>query len=211
MKLLINLAFAALMVGNASATTYYVVGTCGTFSEPPSTTPANSGSGTFVCPTAASLGVTGSLTVASEFVDYDSDYSSGLSTTVTTVTNWTFTGATFAWGADTTTVTGTGGSNSYTSTQGASLNPLTNLPPIVLAGFYDNVSAFGTPTISWTTQATVGSAVAGTGYAEVIYDYNVISGGSGTPEPVSMLLLGTGLAAIFLLRTRRFRRFFSKA
>jgi hypothetical protein len=54
MKLLKCLAFAALMIGSASATTYYVVGTCGRFSNP---APNAVLSGTWVCPSAASLAV----------------------------------------------------------------------------------------------------------------------------------------------------------
>jgi hypothetical protein len=203
MKLFKSLALATLMIGSASATTYYVVGTCGSFSNP-NPTPI---SGTFVCPTAAALGIIENLTVASEFLIYDSDYSNGLSGSVTAVTNWTFSGATFAFGSDTTTSTGGSSSSQAVSTDGLTFNASQSLPPTVLAGFYDVASAFGTPTINWTNQTTSGSAVATTGYAQVVYDYNVTS---STPEPVSMLLLGTGLVLTFLGRTPFVRRFFSK-
>ena len=194
MKILTGLAFAALMfLGNASAATFYVVGTCGSFSNPAPNSPLT---GSWVCPTAASLGITGSLTVASEFLNYDSDYSNGLNSSVTTVTRWTFSGATLAFTADTTTSSGGSNSNPAVSTDGLTLNPLTTaLGPVVLAGFYDTVSGFGTPTVNWTNQATTGSALQATGYAQVVYDYNVITT-TGTPEPVSMLLLGAGLLAV---------------
>jgi hypothetical protein len=207
MKLFI---FAALTIaGSASAATYYQVGFCGNFSEPFTTTPPNSGSGTWVCPSAAALGITGPLSVAGEFIVYDSDYSSGLSPTVTTATNWGFSGVTAAWASDTTTVTGTNSSNSNVSSQGAPFNPLTNaFGPTVLAGFYDTVSGFGTPTINWTTQATVGDALSGTGYAEVVYAYNVTD--TGAPEPLSMLLAATGLLLVFAARTKPVRRLFSR-
>jgi hypothetical protein len=204
MRILAGMALAALMLGgSASAATFYVVGMCGNFNESNTNTPPNGGSGSWICPSAASLGITGSLTVASEFLVYDSDYSNGLSPAVTTVTNWSFSGATLAWTTDTTTVTGTSGSNSYTSARGATVNPLTNLPPIVLAGYYDTISGFGTPTVNWTTQATVGSALQGTGYAEVVYDYNVTS---ATPEPFSLVLLGGGLLALSVVGRKKFAR-----
>lgn len=50
----------------------------------------------------------------------------------------------------------------------------------------------------------VGSAVQGTGYAEVVYDYNVATG--GTPEPVSVFLLGSGLLAGLIVRRKLARR-----
>jgi len=204
MKIFAGLALAALSIGSSAfGATFYVVGTCGSFNESFTNTPPDGGSGTWVCPSAASLGVSGSLTVASEFLVYDSDYSSGLSPTVTTVTNWTFSGATLAWTTDTTTTTGTSGSNSYTSAQGATVNPLATLPPTVLAGYYDTISGFGTPTVNWTTQATVGSALQGTGYAQVVYDYNVTS---ATPEPFSMVLLGGGLLALSVVGRKKFAR-----
>jgi hypothetical protein len=201
MKVLAALAFAALMtVGSASATTYYVVGTCGSFNNPAPNSPTT---GSWTCPTAASLGITGALTVASEFINYSSDYSSGLAGAVTTVTNFSFSGATLAFSTDTLTSTGGSNSNSATSTDGLTINQLQSLPPIVLAGFYDVASTFGTVTVNYTNQATQGSALQATGYAQVVYDYNVTS---GTPEPVSMLLFGSGLLAVSIVGRRKFAR-----
>jgi hypothetical protein len=192
-KILKAISFVAFALAiNASAATYYVVGTCGSFSNgfPNPTT-----SGTWVCPTADSLGVNGGLTVASEFLSYNSSYSSGLDSTVTTQTTWAFSGAGFAFNADTTTSTGGSVANPAVSTDGLTLNPLTSLPPTVLAGFYNTVSTFGTPTVNWTNQATTGSALQATGYAQVVYDYNIVQT-TGTPEPVSILLLGAGLLVL---------------
>jgi hypothetical protein len=201
MKVLAALAFAALMtVGSASATTYYVVGTCGSFNNPAPNSPTT---GSWTCPTAASLGITGALTVASEFINYNSDYSSGLAGAVTTVTNFSFSGATLAFSTDTLTSTGGSNSNPATSTDGLTINQLQSLPPIVLAGFYDVASTFGTVTVNYTNQATQGSALQATGYAQVVYDYNVTS---GTPEPVSMLLFGSGLLAVSIVGRRKFAR-----
>jgi hypothetical protein len=201
MKVLAALAFAALMtVGSASATTYYVVGTCGSFNNPAPNSPTT---GSWTCPTAASLGITGALTVASEFINYNSDYSSGLAGIVTAVTNFSFSGATLAFSTDTLTSTGGSNSNPATSTDGLTINQLQSLPPIVLAGFYDVASTFGTVTVNYTNQATQGSALQATGYAQVVYDYNVTS---GTPEPVSMLLFGSGLLAVSIVGRRKFAR-----
>ena len=203
MKVFAGLAFAALMIaGQASAATFFVVGTCGTFSNP---APNTATSGTWTCPSFASLDIGRSDTVASETLVYNSDYSNGLNSSVTTVTNWTFGGVTLAFTADTTTSTGGSNSTPAVSTDGLTLNPLTNLPPIVLAGFYNTVSGFGTPTVNWTNQATTGSALQATGYAQVIYDYNITQT-TGTPEPVSMLLLGSGLLAVSMIGRKAFAR-----
>jgi hypothetical protein len=202
MKIFAGLAIAAMMmVANASATTFYVVGTCGSFNNP---APNSVLTGTWVCPTAASLGVTGSLSVASETIVYSSDYSNGLASSVVDVTNFTFSGATLAFAADTVTSTGGSISGGPISTDGLVYNNLTNLPPVVLAGFYDSSASLGsTVTVNWTNQSTVGSALENTGYAQVIYDYNVTS---SVPEPVSMLLFGGGLLALSVIGRRKFSR-----
>jgi hypothetical protein len=44
-----------------------------------------------------------------------------------------------------------------------------------------------------------------TGYAQVIYDYNVTTT-TATPEPVSMLLLGAGLMAVSFIGRKGFPR-----
>lgn len=202
MKILAGVALAALMtMGSASAATFFVAGICGSFSNPSPNSPST---GTFVCPSAASLGVTGSLSVASEFLVYNSDFSNGLTGTVQTVTNWSFSGATFTFAADTTTSTGGSNSTPAVSTDGLTLNPLTNFPPIVIAGFYNTITGFGTPTVNWTNQATVGQAVQATGLAQIVYDYNVQS--TGVPEPVSMVLFGGGLLALSIIGRKRFAR-----
>ncbi len=201
MKILAGLAFAAFMIaGNAFGGVAYVVGTCGTFSNPAPNSPLT---GTWVCPTAASLGISGSLTVASEFVSYDSDYSNGLNSSVTTVTKWAFSGAGLAFAADTTTSTGSGSSGPAVSSDGLTLNPFQVLPPVLLAGFYNNASSFGTVTVNWTNSATVGSAIQATGYAQIVYDYNTPN---TSPEPVSMLLFGTGLLTLSLVGRKKFAR-----
>jgi hypothetical protein len=197
MKILSGLAIAAFMIGSASATTYYGVVNCGSFSNPAPNSPL---SGTWVCPTAATLGISN---VSSETLVYNSDYSNGEASNVTTSTTWTFAGATLQFGADTTTSTGGSNSNPAVSTDGLTIQPLTNLPPVVLAGFYDTASAFGTITVNWTNSATVGSAVQATGYAQVIYDYSVTS---SSPEPVSMLLLGSGLLGLSFIGRKKFAK-----
>jgi hypothetical protein len=211
MKILAGLALAAfMMVGDASAAVYYVASVCGSFSSG-----ANGSnpvvSGTWVCPSAATLGVTGSLSVASEFLAYSSDYSNGEVTPVTDQTTYTFTGATLTFAADTVTSTGGSISNGPVSTDGLTYNSNnTNTPngwqpgPTVLAGFYDTVTGFGTVTVGYTNNAT-GTTLADTGYAEIVYDYN-FTVSSGTPEPMSMILFGGGLLAISLVGRKKFAR-----
>lgn len=211
MKILAGLAVAAcMMVSSASAATLYVVGLCETaggtfgFTNPNPNTPI---SGSWTCPTAASLGV--SPTVTSEFIVYDGDYSSGLTTPVTETTNFGLTGlggANFAFATDTITTTGQSSSQSITCVSGGTFNQSTNLPPGVLSGCYDNATS-GTlgagATVLYTNTFNSGTALSGTGYAEIVYDYSVTS---GTPEPVSMLLLGGGLLGLSIIGRKKFSR-----
>jgi hypothetical protein len=201
MKIFGTLAFAACMlVGNASAATFFVTGLCGSFSNSSPTAIT----GQFICPTAASLGVTGSLLpVTNETLVYASDYSNGITPSVVAVTNWTFSGATLAFGADTTTASGAANSTSIVSADGLTLNAFQAGPPTILAGFYDVASAFGTITVNFTNSTTTGQAVATTGYAQILYSYSVTS---GTPEPVSMLLFGSGLLGVALIGRKKFAR-----
>ena len=180
---------ACAAAGSASAMILSFVGTCGSFSNPAPNSPM---SNTWVCPSAAALGDLG--VVAAEYVVYNSDYSSGLDSAVTTVTNWSFSGTTFAFATDTTTSTGGPTSTPAVSTDGLAFNAISDLPPLLLAGFYDVAESlpFGTPTINWTNDATVGSAIEATGYAQVVYvtNSNTIP---AIPEPDSMWLVGAGL------------------
>ena len=85
MKILAGLALTGLiMVANASAGSIYTVATCGAFSNPAPNYPQ---SGTWVCPTAASLGV---INPVAEYIVYNSDYSNGEAGTVVATTSWTF-------------------------------------------------------------------------------------------------------------------------
>jgi hypothetical protein len=143
-----------VLIASASASTIFEVGFCRSFSNP---SPNNPLSGTFVCPSAASLGITTPL--VGEFINYESDYSNGMASTVTTETDWAFSGGTAAFATDTTTSTGGSVSNPAESSDGHPLNPLINLPPILLAGFHNNVTVFGTPTAGFTNKADIGSAV----------------------------------------------------
>ena len=110
MKTLAGLAFVACMFAtHASGTPAYAVGQCDTsggvfgFNNPNPNTPPLTG--TWFCPTAASLGASG---VMAEFLLYDSDYSSGLVTPVTETTIFTFTSPTtiLQYSSDTETTTG---------------------------------------------------------------------------------------------------------
>src|SRR5579863_3671872 len=115
---LLAAALLLLLSGTAGASTLYYTGLCGEFFAGVT---SNTLSGTWECPTAAALGV--AAPVSAEFLVYDTDYSSGLAASVTTVTNWTFGGAGFAFPTDTTTVTGASSSGLAVSSDGLTLNP----------------------------------------------------------------------------------------
>jgi hypothetical protein len=224
MKVFAGIAFAGLIVSNAFGAATFIAGNCYTatptfgFSNP---APNNLLTGQWVCPSFATLeadfGISGSnIVLASEFVNYNSDYSNGEATTVVDVSNYSLSGAGLQFLADTLTSTGGGNSTPAVSTDG--LTPLNGLnpaipvgnqvnltdPTVLLSGFYDNVTgAFGAVTINFTNQATTGSALQTTGYAQVVYDYNVTS---STPEPVSMALFGGGLLALSLIGRKKFAR-----
>jgi hypothetical protein len=187
----------------AAATVYYS-SVCGEFFA--SSTFNNTGSGLFVCPSAAALGITSPLT--GEFLVYDSDYSSGLAAAVSMETDWSFSGANFAFASDTTTVTGASSSDLVVSSDGLTLNAFTDLPPDVLAGFYDNVdgtTGFGTPTVSYSSKPDAGSALDSTGYVEVVYVTGTDTV-TATPEPKAEVLIGFALIAMCFVRRFRAHR-----
>jgi hypothetical protein len=194
MKILAGLALAGLfLVGNASAGTFYVSGFCGVISS--------AGTGTFTCPTYASLG--GTVTLASEFLVEDSNYALGIGGAGSLVTNFTYTGGPAQFTSDTVTSTGAAGfGGTPTSANLGALNA-PNATTGATAGFYDNVaSPFGTVTVNYTT--TANSAATGiSAYVQVVYDYNVTT---ASPEPVSMLLFGCGLLALSVLGRKKFAR-----
>jgi len=225
MKIFAGIAVAGLMiVGNAFGAATFIAGNCYTagsvfgVSNPAPNLPV---SGTWICPSFASLetafGISNSnIVLASEFISYDSDYTNGEAASVTTTTTFALSGAALAFTTDTLTSTGSGNSTPAVSTDG--LTPLNGVnpaipignhlnpsdPSILISGFYDNVTgSFGAVTINFTNQATQGSAVASTAYAQVVYDYNVTS---ATPEPVSMALFGGGLLALSLIGRKKLAR-----
>jgi hypothetical protein len=190
------LFLTAVLTASASASTIDTVGFCGSFTDPEADQIVGI-NGIFVCPSAASLGVTNP--VVGEFIVYDSDYSSGLNSSVSVETDWVFSGVTAAFSTDTTTSTGAGTSNPAVSSDGLTLNPLINLPSTVLAGFYDIVTGFGTPSVFFDNRVDTGQALQATGYAEVVYE-------TATPEPASIPVVGGALLAAFLYRRKKLVR-----
>jgi|SRR5579871_3286 len=191
MKTFAGLFLGALLLGGSAYANTYVVGLCGTFSDPLPNLPL---SGSWGCPSAAALGLP---TYNTEFIVYDSDYSNGVVTPVTATTTWDFVGTVFSFATDTLTTTGLSNSTSTASADGLSFNNSNNLPPLVFPGFYDTATTLGTPTVDWTAQVTAGGALGFTGYAEVVYGYV-------TPEPAALSLLVVGfVGALLYLRKRR--------
>jgi hypothetical protein len=193
MKTLAGIALTGFLIaGHASAGTIYLQGLCGLFTA--------SGSGAFVCPTYASLG--GTVPVAAEFLVEDSNYAIGANTSASLVTNFSYSGGPAQFTTDTVTSTGTPG----TSGTPSSLNLGSIQPPNAttgaFAGFYDNVnSPFGTVSVAYTTTISNASGLAGS--VQVVYAYNTPT---TTPEPVSLMLCGTGLLALALFAHRRLAR-----
>jgi hypothetical protein len=193
-KYLAGFAFAAMLfAGQASASTVFGVGICGTFSNGLPNAPL---SGTWTCPTAARLGISG---VTTEVLVYNSDYSSGVTTSVTDTTDFTFTSAAgFQWASDNLTSTGGGNSTGAVCSSGAALNATTSVfGPLVLSGCYDSaLSGFGAPVTVSFVNTFVGNAIQGTGYAEIIYGGD--SAPLSTPEPASSFLFLAGITFLGL-------------
>ncbi len=194
MKVLAGLALVGLfLVGNASASTVYISGFCGIISA--------AGSGSFSCPSYASLG--GTLPVAGELLVEDSNYALGVGGAGSLITTFTYTGGPAAFVSDTVTSTGAAGfGGTPTSANLGSLHA-PNATTGATAGFYDNVaSPFGTVTVNYTTTANA-AAQGISAYVQVVYDYNVAS---ATPEPVSISLFGGGLLVLSVLVRKKFAR-----
>jgi hypothetical protein len=216
MKFLAGLGLTALMVvGNASATTIGVFGTAtaGNLNESYNAqVTGNSSSGTITF-AAQNFGVL--TTITGVTLIYETDYSSpdntsgGLQITSTFVPN----GAGMVSDTLTTTFL-TQSTESYTNAtppgltfvnQGTDSNGST-----IIGGFNQAVTAgvpvaaqYGSFTVNWTSTVTEGTAQSASVNAEIVYTYSTSSAG-GTPEPVSMILFGSGLLAVSLIGRKKF-------
>jgi hypothetical protein len=206
MKILAGLTFAGfMMVVSASAATVDIAVLCGTDGT---LKPAGTTSGQFICPSFASLGIGGGVTLASEFIDYNNDYSIGgvNGATVQTVFNF-LSGSPLQYATDTLTSTGGANSNPATCTSilGGPVNPQQTINgAVVPVGCTNTVgSPYGVVTINYTQSVTAGSATSATLDAYVVFDYNT---STTTPEPVSMLLMGGGLLALSFIGRKRFAK-----
>jgi hypothetical protein len=165
--------------------------------------------GTFTCPSASSIPALAGKTITGEFIVYNADYSNGTTNSVVEITDFSdnFSPANLKFTQDTITTTGGSNSTSQVSKDGLSLHPndSTNFPPAsLLAGFYDPLtSGFGDGgTVSFTNQFTSGGAFDGTGYVQVVFEYD----SSSAPEPASMVLIGSGLLALACVARKKLPR-----
>lgn len=195
------------MVGSASAATYSE-NCMSSIGAPPQ-------AATISC-AAVSLG---SLSSISGYLLYSSDYTSGFNAPVTEVSTYTFAGAgeTFAGGAgDTITTTGLffstqEASSAFGCTNGQACWDGQNLGLGLGPGFHDNIlTGLSLTGNEVTIGGTYGSSITGgaaqgvSGLVTVVYTYTATT--TGTPEPISMLLFGSGLLAVSLLGRKKFAR-----
>jgi len=203
MKVLAGLALATFLIGtNASAATAIVL--CNSFSNP---NPNNTTTYSWTCPGTAGLGTYSSI---SGYLILSGDFSNGLLGSITETTTFNMTYAGGAAGPATEVVTTTGNSSTgsagptcaNTGGAGAVVGPSGGLP-----GCIETLTGFSTSSIGIAVTnafAATGSALQGTGFAEVVYTYTPVT--SGTPEPISGLLFGSGLLAVALVGRKRFSR-----
>jgi hypothetical protein len=207
MKILAGFAFAALMAVSASAGTVDISVLCGAVTN---ATPATPTTGSYLCPTYASLGIGGGATLASEFISYNSDYSIPGPNGATVVANWSIFaagGSPVQYATDTITSTGTSlGSNpGVCSSTGNAVNSAQLLNgAVVPTGCYNTIgSPYGQVSINYTQTVTAGAATGDSVSVYVVFDYNT---SSAAPEPVSMLLMGGGLLGLSIIGRKRFAR-----
>jgi len=188
-----------------------VAGFCGVYSYSGLVSPGG-GSASWTCPTVAALLPTGA-TLVSEFITLDADFSSPISSPVSTTTVYSFSGGgsgflQLAGASDTISASGGIGPTSYSDTINNVFNPQTTLNgTVVLAGFYDNVSSAGITagganvTIGEVNTLLTGTTVSTTGYAVEYLTY-LPAVVSAVPEPGTYALLGSALIGLGLLRKR---------
>jgi hypothetical protein len=74
---------------------------------------------------------------------------------------------------------------------------------VVTAGLPQTGGIYGSFAVAYTSSITQGQAVGASAEVEVLYTYTTSSAG-GTPEPVSMILFGSGLLAVSLVGRKKF-------
>jgi len=180
----------------AMANTATATGFCGS-----NVTPGNVSS--FNCGNIASIIGAGS-TFTSGYLVYNSTYQFAQTGSPTLVTNFSFSGATYALATDTLTttdaITGQGSSPAVSSAS----NPFvlaTGAP--IAAGFEDAFTApVGNLIVNYTDTLSGGTVLNNqvNDFAEYVINYSYTV--SSTPEPATMALIGGGLVLIGTLRRR---------
>jgi len=194
-KILSAGALLTMAASLASATTMTAVGQCAAFSYSsfPNSTAIS-------CPSFTSLAGAGSTFAGTEYLVYESDYSSGTVTPVSEISTFSF-GSGFTNTADTLTSTGGSNSSGAVSTDSATFQTYQTGPPAILSGFTDSITGVSYVQASGTesTAFTSGGALGVTGYVYVVATYTT----SATPEPATMALTGGALVLVASFRRRR--------
>jgi len=210
MKLIAGLGLAALMVvGNASATTIVQVALpTGSYNA---NTTGNTGSGTFTF-SSENFGILSTIT--SVQLVYETDYATIVNSNgLTIVSTFTPNGANMSTDTLTTTYVNQSTEN-YVSTIGTPTFTFQQQSSdsngaAISAGFGQTIAVsgqggiYGAFSVNWASTVTGGAAGSGTTLAEIVYTYSTSSAG-GTPEPVSMVLFGSGLLAVSLIGRKKF-------
>jgi hypothetical protein len=200
------LAIATLACSlSAMAGTFTVTGTCTPFTFPFS---GGAGSGTLSCPSFASLGAAGAIDIAGATLNLFADYQAGNPTTADKITDTfnmtsgvTGLNAGISWALGTTTTMSVSGGFSSTGSTPASPNP--DAAASAAFGTAASLAQWTAFSVGVSSVVNSGSVTTSSAGATITFTYDTAN---ASPEPVSMLLFGSGLLAVSLIGRRKFAR-----